>query len=253
MYQLSAGQWNPYVGCAFYCSYCKSSFQAQLKRWAKKHCAKCYDFCPHEHPERLTQKLPMTGYMQFVFACSSGDIAFCEKNYLMKIVARMESEPATTFLLQSKWPLTFRRVDFPKNVILGTTLETNRDDLYKEISNAPRPSSRYISLLDIRHPLKMITIEPVIDFDKNVMIDWVTNINPCMVWLGYDSRQSRLPEPSLEKVKNLYWELGQRGFTVILKKTRKACWENANVIDRLDIKSFDKVYGEAATQAEKSQ
>ena len=68
----------------------------------------------------------------------------------------------------------------------------------------------------------MVTIEPVLDFDMNVMTRWIENINPCMVWLGYDSREHHLPEPKLEKVKNLYWELGRRGFTVILKKIRKA-------------------------------
>jgi hypothetical protein len=101
---------------------------------------------------------------------------------------------------------------------LGTTLETNRDDLYEGISKAPKPSARYKDFLKVKHPLKMITMEPVIDFDLDVMVNWITKINPCMVWLGYDSRSSGLPEPELEIVKSLYWELGTRGFTVILKK-----------------------------------
>jgi len=225
MYKLSVTQWNPYTGCRFNCSYCKSSFQRQIKRWAKENCDKCYSFIPHEHPERLTQSLPNTGFMQFIFTCSSGDIAFCNTASLGKIIDRIRTEPNKIFLLQSKWPLTFRRFTFPKNVILGTTLETNRDDLYKGISKAPKPSLRYTTFLDVKHSLKMVTIEPVIDFDKNVMLDWVTSINPCMVWLGYDSQQNHLPEPNLEKVKNLYWELGLRGFAVILKIIRNAWWE----------------------------
>ena len=68
----------------------------------------------------------------------------------------------------------------------------------------------------------VVTIEPVIDFDINGMVSWIENINPCMVWLGYDSGKNRLPEPELKKVKELYWQLGQRGFMVVLKKIRKA-------------------------------
>jgi len=71
----------------------------------------------------------------------------------------------------------------------------------------------------------MVTIEPVMDFDLNVMIDWVENINPCMVWLGYDSGKNRLPEPELEKVRSLHWQLSKKGFTVILKTIRKAWCE----------------------------
>ena len=40
--------------------------------------------------------------------------------------------------------------------------------------------------------------------------------------VGYDSRKNHLPEPLLEKVKSLYWELGKRGFTAVLTTMRKA-------------------------------
>jgi len=56
--------------------------------------------------------------------------------------------------------------------------------------------------------------------------DWLV-VNPCMVWLGYDSTDCHLPEPELQKIKQLYWELGTRGFTVILKNIRKAWWEES--------------------------
>jgi hypothetical protein len=57
------------------------------------------------------------------------------------------------------------------------------------------------------------------------MIDWVENINPCMLWLGYDSGKNKLPEPELEKVKSLHWQLAKKGFVVILKTIRKAWHE----------------------------
>ena len=225
MYNLSVSQWSPFAGCEHECVYCKSSFQRQLKRWARKNCPGCYEFTPHPHPERLNQKLPKTRYMQFIFTCSSGDIAFCPTEYLEKITARIQSEPDRTFLIQSKDPQTFNKTIFPKNVILGTTLETNRDELCESISKAPKPSQRYRDFAKVNHQLKMITIEPVMDFDMDVMIDWIENINPCMVWLGYDSGKNKLPEPELEKAKSLHWQLTKKGFVIILKTIRKAWHE----------------------------
>lgn len=225
MYELSVKQWSPFAGCEHDCVYCRSSFQRQLKRWARKNCPGCYEFTPHTHPERLNQKLPKTKHMQFIFTCSSGDIAFCPTEYLKEIIARIQSEPYKTFLIQSKDPQTFNRAIFPKNVILGTTLETNRDELCEGTSKAPKPSQRYKDFAKVNHPLKMMTIEPVMDFDLDVMIDWVENINPCMLWLGYDSGKNKLPEPELEKVKSLHWQLAKKGFVVILKTIRKAWHE----------------------------
>jgi hypothetical protein len=227
MYRLSVSQWNPFVGCDFGCVYCRNSFQGQLKRWAKGNCEQCYTFAPHKHENRLSQQLPRTGYEQFIFTCSSGDIAFCPTEYLIKIVSRIKKEREKVFLIQSKYPKTFKRINFPGNAVLGVTLETNRDELYKGISKAPRPSQRYEDFLKVNHPVKMVTVEPVMDFDLEIMVNWIEDINPCMVWLGYDSRKNHLPEPELEKVKTLYWELGRRGFTVVLKKIRKAWLENS--------------------------
>lgn len=222
MYKLSVKQWNPYVGCLHSCVYCLSSFQRQLKRQGRERCLKCYHFAPHEHPERLNNSLPKTKFMQFIFTCANGDVSFCQTEYLKEIIHKMQKEPNKTFLIQSKNPKTFNRIEFPNNVILGTTIETNKDELYEGISRTPKPSCRYIDFLKVRHPVKMVTIEPVIDFDLAEMAKWIEDINPCMVWLGYDSKNNHLPEPKLEKVKNLYWELGKKGFTVILKTIRKA-------------------------------
>lgn len=229
MYRTSVKQCNFFVGCLWHCIYCPPSFQAQLKRWAKGKCCGCFEFKPHWHESRLNQPLPRTGFMQFIFVCASADISFCPDDKLVKIVDRMRSEPNKTFLLQSKNPKTFNRTRFPRNVILGITLETNRDDDYGKVSKAPKPSKRYEDFVKVAHPTKMVTIEPVVDFDLEMMVEWIERINPCMVWLGYDSRKTRLPEPPLDKVKRLYWELGKRGFTVMLKTIRKAWWEQAGL------------------------
>lgn len=246
MYTLSVAQLNPHVGCLFECRYCKPSFQRQLKRWAKGKCEKCYQFKPHGHLERLKQKLPTTRYMQFIFLCSNGDVAFCPTPILEQIRDFTKLHSDKTFLIQSKSPKTFNRVKFPKNVILGTTIETdknhfyslpqqiyptkeeaNRNSRYDQISKAPSTTERIIEFQKILHPLKMLTYEPVLNFTVEGMVTWAELIQPCMIWLGMDSKpkQNRLPEPSLEKVRELHWELARRGFVVILKMIRKAWWQ----------------------------
>lgn len=242
MYPLSKKQLNLQVGCEHGCIYCESSFQLQLKRWAKGQCLKCYMFQPHRHLERMDRPLPRTKYMQFIFLCSNGDIAFATRNTLLKIMDFTEAHPERTFLLQSKDPVTFNRVKFPDNVILGTTIESNRERWivtdgkgkrlselwrYSKISKAPHPLQRIKDFEKVNHSLKMLTYEPVLDFDLLPMITFANRINPCMIWLGMDSKPqfNKLPEPSLAKVKELHWELVKRGFVVILKTIRPAWWE----------------------------
>lgn len=216
MYQLSVYQWNPFVGCRFDCLYCRKSFQAQAKR--QKHiCPKCFTYEPHEHPERLDIGLPETGYMQFIFICSMGDISFCSTEYLEQIVAKIERNYYKTFLIQSKNPKTFKRIDWPKNVILGTTIETDMEYETNRISKAPSPWDRYKDLSEINHDLKMVTIEPIMSFG-NYLFAWIKELNPCMVWIGRDSKRNHLAEPSLEKIQRLHWELSKLNIPVILKR-----------------------------------
>ena len=225
MYGLSAQQWNPFRGCNFDCIYCmESSFQSFGDRRLYD-CKKCNNYEPHEHPERLLPEYELedTPYMKFIFTCSSGDISFCSTEFLQLIINRIKQEPDKNFLIQSKNPDTFNRVRFPKNVILGTTIETNRDVLYREnnISKAPVPSKRYEDFLNVNHYQKMVTLEPLLDFDLDVMIEWICNINPLFVWIGTDDTSSSIYknklEPSIDKIIQLYVELGIRGYAVMLK------------------------------------
>jgi DNA repair photolyase len=221
MYRLSKKQWNLFVGCGFNCTYCKTSFKRQAKR-QKQRCLKCWAYTPHEHAKRLSDPLPKTKPGEFIFTCASGDVAFCSTTYLQRIVDRIRSEPDKTFLLQSKNPATFSRVECARNLILGTTIETNRDDLGRAMSNAPAPSERFAALRQINHARKMVTVEPIMEFDLDVMVDWISQIQPEMVWIGYDSKKNNLPEPSHEKVEALGNELKQAGITVIYKTMREA-------------------------------
>lgn len=221
MYSASVQQWNPYAGCDFHCSYCEKSFQRILKR-QKHNCPECYSYEPHSHPSRIDANLRATGPFEFIFTCSHGDISFCDDAYFGKILARIKNEPDKNFLLQSKSPKkAFERagVKLPRNVLIGTTIETNRAELCRKFTNAPPPELRYRQLRDIDHPYKQVTIEPIMAFDLEVIVQWVREINPRLVWLGYDSKNCGLEEPTLEEFITLTWRLAELGVAVIVKKS----------------------------------
>jgi len=85
-------------------------------------------------------------------------------------------------------------------------------------SAAGLPSKRLRDFRRVDHEAKMVTIEPVMDFDLPVMRRWMAAVKPCMIWLGYDSKNTSLVEPDGEKFRELHWALSSAGFTVILKK-----------------------------------
>jgi DNA repair photolyase len=210
MYGESVLQWNLFVGCEYTCRYCEKSFKAQMKR-QEHNCKLCYNYNPHFHPERLKKNLPATKEDQFIWPCSSGDINFMKDDWLRQLSNKIHENPDKTFLLQSKRPATFKRLKWPKNVILGTTVETNRIKHYNLISNAPNPRARIFQLDELDHKYKSITIEPILCFDTEEFLDLLKEVTPKPRWIfiGYDSKKCGLPEPSLNKT---------RTFIKLLKK-----------------------------------
>jgi len=199
----NARTWNPFKGCLFDCLYCRPSFQAQAKR-QMHNCSKCYNYIPHTHEDRLA-KIPSA---EIIFVCGNSDISFCDPDYTKRIIDAVKIHnrrcPDKTYFFQSKKPSYFEPFlkEFPGNVILLTTLETNRDEGYREIAKAPLPTDRYRQLLELNYPRKVLTIEPVMDFDLDIFSSWIVELAPEYIWLGFNSRpkQVHLPEPSENKL-----------------------------------------------------
>jgi len=133
----------------------------------------------------------------------------------------MSEKRDTQFLLQSKNPATFKDFRFSRNVILGTTIETNRDTYNSFVSLAPHPYERYKDLLKIKHNAKAVTIEPVMNFDVAELTRWVVETNPIWVAIGYDTRKTGLLEPPLWKVDSLIENLRASGILVHKKLIRE--------------------------------
>ena len=219
----SAKTWNPFRGCNFGCTYCEPSFGRQARR--QKHlCNQCYSFAPHCHPERLG-KIPSA---EIVFVAGVGDISFCPPDFVHQILDAIEAHnrrcPHKTYYLQSKKPecmVPFLK-RLPPNVILVTTLETNRDAGYSKISKAPPPSVRYRQFRDLDYHRKVVTVEPVLDFDLDTFSRWLLDIAPEYIWLGFNSHPKavHLPEPNPKKLLRLEGMLLERGVLVKRKSMR---------------------------------
>ncbi len=229
MYDDAIYRWNVFVGCEFDCIYCRKSFQAQMKR--QKHmidkngrergCQECYDYKPHFHLDRLYNKLPKTTGDQFIWVGSSGDISFIDDSWMLLILKRITECPDRTFFFQTKDPMWFQEWEFPDNVILGITLESNRH--YPKISKASAPYVRFKAFSIINHPRKSVTIEPILKFDFINLYGWIMELYPERVYIGYDSKKNNLPEPSLEKVRKLIINL--KRLTKVKEKLMRKAWD----------------------------
>ena len=240
MYEVNGKRtptWNPFCGCGFECKYCYGP--EVYKRFSK--CEQCKNFTPHFHKERLKQKFK-AGETWFV--CSMGDISFASFDQFAEILRIISEYLETTFYIQSKNPAYFAEYlkrcsvfsyfyqggRIGNNVVLGTTIETNFPNHYliREISKAPSPLDRMTAMVKLDHQRKYISIEPEIAFSVSDMTDWIIQIAPEFVYIGYDNHRRlealEIHEPSLEETEELIEEL--RKFTEVrLKTIRKAWWE----------------------------
>jgi hypothetical protein len=59
----------------------------------------------------------------------------------------------------------------------------------------------------------MVSVEPIMDFDLEILVQWISDIKPILVHVGYDNYNNNLPEPSLSKTMQLIDIL--RKFTIV--------------------------------------
>jgi len=215
MFKTITRTWNPFTGCRFTCSYC---WARKLMEGRLRHLTRYKDgFLPTLHPDRVN---PHFRPGDFVFVCDLGDIAFAPVVVKDLVMAVVRNHPDTRFLLQSKDPGVFANYFggyrfHEANLYLGTTLETNRWDGYR-FSSAPSPHNRYAELKQYSGH-KFISIEPIMDLDVEIMVDWLREIQPDIVEVGADNYRSDLPEPSWGKVEALLEALRKFVPTVVEK------------------------------------
>lgn len=244
MYEQNVYFPDAFKGCHHGCIYCVPSFQRQAKRQLhrckilnEEGIPKCYTFEPHFHIERLQRgSSPKTTGEQFVFFPKGGDPCYASQEELNWMLLFIRDNPQTTFLMQTKNPSFFNFIEhFPENLIIGITLESNEDvfntsskyKLYSQISKAPGMAARAHDFAEIKHNRKYVIIEPILQFDLTVLFYWLKVIKPDVIYIGYDTKKCKLPEPKLDDTLDLIAMLKMEGFTVRQKTLRKAWYEKA--------------------------
>ncbi len=200
MYGFVTHTWNTIKGkCYHDCSYC------YMKRFK------------NQKPVKFDEKELKTdlGSGNYIFVGSSCDM-FASNIYdewIYKILDHCKKFD-NKYLFQSKNPGRFENIIFPKKSVLCTTIESNRY-YSKVMGNSPFILNRFQGIEDVLWP-KMITIEPILDFDLKEFIDILKYVNPFQINIGADSGHNNLPEPPKEKIIELISELNK--FTKVYQK-----------------------------------
>ena len=223
MFPIVSTTWNPVSGCYHMCVYCYARRLAETKL---RHTPRYRSgFTPRINFKAFRKRFKRG---EIVFPVDMGDL-FAEgipKEWVLRVLRHIERYPKTYFLFLTKNPSRYHEFleHFPENAVLGATIETNKDDLYTEhrISKAPLPSRRYRAMAKLEWDLKFISIEPILEFDLDEMVKWVKDIDPVLVFVGYDNWNNKLPEPSYHDTLKLIDELEH--ITLVIRKTIRKAW-----------------------------
>lgn len=187
------------------------------------HCAYCYvENARFGRPEKFKGPIRLLE-KEFTVKYGEGKTIFMEyqndlfaqdvpKEMIVKVINHCREWPKNIYVFQSKNPSRFSEVldIVPEGSILGCTIETNRD--IPHVSFAPNPTCRYIAMRNLPKTFKrFLTVEPVLDFDVDILAQWIGEIKPDFLNLGADSKNHNLSEPTVEKIMALVEELKKYG------------------------------------------
>jgi len=165
------------------------------------------------------------GKNNLIFVADMGDLfgEWVPKDWILRIIERVwELHPSNQFLFLTKNPRRYSQFipSLPDNVILGVTIETNRNIRSMGLTRAPEPIERFDWMRVLPWHHKFVAVEPIMDFDLGILLNWIELIEPEAVAVGYDNYNCGLPEPELSKTQKLIEELEK--FTEVWRKTLRA-------------------------------
>ncbi len=205
MYEWVTHTWGVGRGCSHQCEY-------------------CYVKMPRFHREQpaefaLDECFPQLGEGRVIFVGHTTDL-FADGVHAEEIKAILLhcAKFRNTYVFQTKNPE--RLVDYAEymatlglDVILGTTIETNRQELLERFSRAPMAESRSMGMAALGGR-KFITVEPIMQFDLAEMVRLIVAAQPEWINIGADSKRHHLPEPTQDEVFALVSALQHRGIEV---------------------------------------
>jgi DNA repair photolyase len=151
---------------------------------------------------------------------------FTPTEWIKQVFDHIRKFPEADFLFMTKNPRRYLELlpYIPQNAILGATIETTCDEIVQtdKVSNAPLPSQRYEAMKELDCKRKIVSIEPVMDFDIKTFQKWIEEINPFIVYVGYDNYCHKLREPPLKQTMDLMEKLSET--SLVIKKTLRPAW-----------------------------
>jgi DNA repair photolyase len=192
------------------------------------HCKYCYvdtGFMNTPRPKRYCGPLRLIreefnvdyGIGKTIFIEHKNDLfaADVPEDFIRAILAHCHEYPDNTYVFQTKNPARYLGMQslFPKGSILGCTIETNLE--IPGISRAPRQIER-MKAMTLIEGRKFITIEPILQFDVDILARWIAAIRPEFLNLGADSKGHELPEPSIEDIRAFVEKL--KGYGIELRE-----------------------------------
>jgi DNA repair photolyase len=223
MFNIVSGTWNPVTGCLYNCNYCWARKLATTKLQNSHRYLK--GFKPNLNDAEFRSKF---GKGDLVFVSDMGDLFgdFIPSEWIARVLDRISDYPEADFLLMTKNPKRYNEFlpRMPKNAILGVTIETNYDEIVQidKVSTAPLPSERYNSMKGLDWNRKLVSIEPILDFDLKTFKRWIEDIYPFLVYIGYDNYNHKLREPILKMTLNLISMISENA--LVIKKTIRPAW-----------------------------
>lgn len=123
--------------------------------------------------------------------------------WVLAILEHCCGTPYNTYVFQTRNPLAFEFYygnSLPDACMIGTTIETNR--LTPGWAPQPLYRAKGLSNFKLVDAVKttFLTIEPVLDFDVDGMLELIGIARPGFINIGADSKRCGLEEPSADKV-----------------------------------------------------
>lgn len=235
MFSFINRTWNPIAGgcfieegviyaCPYRCVYCWA--RSLINKWKDGNMAKKYQGPYRIHDVALNQWIRAGDFVAVQFMSDIGAPGI-PLSMLSPIFERMKSLDSCRFLLLTKNPACYINMSphLSKNVILGATIETDRE-IASWISSAPSTHMRlqYMQLIsDTMDFNTFISIEPIMKFSET-FAESIKEIAPWAVAIGLDNYGHKLPEHTLAETEALINELDASGIKVYRKTIRKA-WD----------------------------
>lgn len=223
MFSIVTSTWNPISGCLYDCKYCWAKNLALTKLKTTKRYANGFK------PSLNTPEFRVNfgrGDLVFVGDMSDMFAPFIQDNWIKQVLDHIKRFPEADFLFMTKNPKRYLELlpFIPQNAILGATIETNIDSIIAQdkVSAAPPPSERAEAMKNLDWDRKIVSIEPILHFDLDLLVNWITDIDPFIVYIGYDNYCNQLREPTMQKTLSLIDQLSESA--LVIKKTIRPAW-----------------------------